>query len=555
MRVPPPPRRCFRDAGSPTSDRVLLRHAAPHRVLRLVNNVWFALGGIRLLRAPKVVLALTPPPWIQNIGDQAQTVAILAWIRRTFPDRAILELNQSETGYFLPALRLLIRPHDLILLHSGGNLGDRYPATERPRRALIRGFPRNRIVSLPQTICFADTEAGRAERDATAASYGTHPDLRLICRDRVSARAAVAMFPRAKLYCLPDFVLSLPSMATPPAADGPPILICRRLDRESRHDAATWDALAGRLASPVTFWDTRLDEPIPPGQREARLAETLRLVAAHRVVVTDRFHAIVFAILCGRPCVALPAIDHKVSSSRHWFRGVLYAETPDDVPALVEQALTRGFVPEEDWNARYFDRLAELLGLGRSAPVAPESVAPAPATRLAGRWQPVAPYQRPAQLHEDGDALRFEGAADSDDEWCFVRTAGDWHDFTWTLDVCRHTDFREFAFNFRYHDFDNRYRYRFEGGRLYFDKKQHGRWHNHLASVPVSLPLGVSRRIEITARGERFVCFVDGRLALASRDADLAGGGLAVVAWETDGRTPIRASVRGARVRRPGVAA
>src|SRR5687768_4021335 len=97
----------YRDSGSPTSRLVLMPHPAPNRALRLLNNIFFLVRHARLAFAPKLLYGLTPPPWIQNIGDQAQTLAILNWFARSAPGLHVLELNQSECAYFISSLRLL----------------------------------------------------------------------------------------------------------------------------------------------------------------------------------------------------------------------------------------------------------------------------------------------------------------------------------------------------------------------------------------------------------------------------------------------------------------
>jgi pyruvyl transferase EpsI len=529
---------------------VLIRHARPSRFLRLVNNTYYLLRHIHLAFRPKLLYALTPPPWIQNIGDQAQVLAILAWFQKAAPGVAVWELNQSESAYFLPALSVLLRTRDVIFLHSGGNLGDRYMGTESARRLIIQKFPRNKIVSLPQTICFSDTPGGQAELKKSSAIYGAHRNLTLICRDRVSARTATGIFPDAKLFCLPDFVLSLPKRRTRRPDSAAPILICRRRDQESLYSEDDWHGLATRLPLPYRYFDTRFPEPIQPAERRQRLAETLNLIEDHRVVVTDRFHAIIFAILCRRPCVALPTIDHKVTASRFWFRGVLYASNLEEAPALVAQALDRGFVEEEDWNAVYFDRLPALLGLRPLADAAPG--ASGPETSLMNKWRPVAPYQQAAHVRAERAMIVFEGQAATDDEWCYLSAQDGhqrWGDLVWTIEVCKYTDFREFAFNFRCGDFDNRYRYRFEAGRLYFDKRLAGRWYNHLSSVPFNMVTQVWYRLRIEASGDLFSCFVDDDLIMQNADPDLAMGGVAVVLWESDGKTVLNGAIRNAAIR------
>ena len=138
----------------------------------------------------KILYGITPPRTLSNVGDQAQAVAIHRWFRRHFPEFTVVEIDKDLSARPLPNLRREFIDGDLVFLHSGGNLGDRGIYSERGRRNLIELFSHLPVVSLPQTVHFSDSEAGRAEKERSAAIYGRHPRLTVLGRDRESARLA-----------------------------------------------------------------------------------------------------------------------------------------------------------------------------------------------------------------------------------------------------------------------------------------------------------------------------------------------------------------------------
>lgn len=121
-----------------------------------------------------------------------------------------------------------------------------------------------------------------------------------------------------------------------------------------------------------------------------------------------------------------------------------------------------------------------------------------------------------------------------------------WVDYRWCFTVRRLTDFRELQFAFRYRDFYNRYRYRFEDGCLHFDIVHRGTFYNSLSRVECQLDVDQWYRVEIEVVGNVFSCRVGGRLV--SRDCDptarFRSGPIAVILWEDDGITPIGAQIR-----------
>lgn len=155
-------------------------------------------------------------------------------------------------------------------------------------------------------------------------------------------------------------------------------------------------------------------------------------------------------------------------------------------------------------------------------------------------------YQVPEELTVQDGIMAFSTAAKTNDEWDYIfldPAHCRWSDFSWQLTIKRITSFREFALNFRYQDFDNRYRYRFEDDKLFFDKKVRGEWINNIASIPFTMDLGRWYQVRIEACTTVFRCYVDGQLALENVDCDLADGSICVILWEDDGRTPMQAEV------------
>lgn len=316
---------------------------------------------------PRVVYALTPTANLRNVGDQAQVVAIERWLARHYPDHPIVELDKNLVLACTDELKRRITPRDLIFLHSGGNLGDRGRWSEAARRVMIESFPHNRIVSLPQTIFFSDTPLGRHERAISHDVYARHPKLTVMGRDRISGEIAAELFPNAQIATMPDFVLSLRAQdfaLTPDPAHAARIMLCLRQDDESAFDQTRRLAIMDSLGRPATLYDTTLDHDIPATDRVRILTETLSLFSGHQAVVTDRFHGLIFAILCRKPAVVLPTVDHKLTSAIAWFKDIPNIQLSQElsgVPAALERVLATPVAAYPDFNALYFDRLPRII--------------------------------------------------------------------------------------------------------------------------------------------------------------------------------------------------
>jgi hypothetical protein len=166
-------------------------------------------------------------------------------------------------------------------------------------------------------------------------------------------------------------------------------------------------------------------------------------------------------------------------------------------------------------------------------------------------WLLMKPYQSSEDLTFSKTHILFETAANTADEWDYIYLDSNkyqWKNYSWKFNAIRHTEFREFAFNFRNQDFDNRYRYRFEENKIFFDKKIKGSWINNIASTPFIMELGRSYQIKIDSYDSIFRCWVDGQLMLENVDTDISKGSISIILWEDNGKTNIRADVYNNRV-------
>lgn len=92
----------------------------------------------------------------------------------------------------------------IILLHGGGNFGDLYPHHQILREAVVQKFPNNKIVYMPQTVHFKDSE--KMERSASIIRQ--HKNLTIFCRDTRSHKILSEKFCNNVIMC-PDMAHSL----------------------------------------------------------------------------------------------------------------------------------------------------------------------------------------------------------------------------------------------------------------------------------------------------------------------------------------------------------
>lgn len=182
---------------------------------------------------PQSIVAYVDYPLYRNIGD------LMIWLgtERWMTESGLQVLGRWHIGNFrFPRLRSEVA----IVLQGGGNFGDLY-AHQSFREEVVRRYPRNRIVFLPQTMYFA-----RAAHIETAARIlNGHTQLHLMLRDRNSFERAQSVFYSATCHLAPDMAVFLHPIHTTlrlaPRLDPERAIYLLRQDRER---SAADDAVA-----------------------------------------------------------------------------------------------------------------------------------------------------------------------------------------------------------------------------------------------------------------------------------------------------------------------
>lgn len=320
-------------------------------------------------------------PHHPNLGDLAQLICTREWIKKTYPDYKLIEAGQ----FFIPfdnhleshflnldvlkllLLQLLIYKGDLLIGHSGYFFVDHHSGW-LAYELIIRKFPNNRFVILPQTVNFFDPFV--IER--VKKSFSNSHNLTLLCRDEISFKKAQALFEGIHLLLFPDIVTSLiGTKSFHNRRDG--ILFCLRDDVEAFYSEEEINTLINRFTNiHIEKVDTTLKLPIKEVQRRTNfyIEDMIRKMSTFQVVVTDRYHGTIFSAIASTPVVVINSSDHKLSSGVNWFPKdifgdmVQYANDLDDAYLKIKNMLSQGKNRKDNppyFKEKYWDKLIDFI--------------------------------------------------------------------------------------------------------------------------------------------------------------------------------------------------
>lgn len=210
-----------------------------------------------------------------------------------------------------------------ILLHGGGNFGDLYPAHNQLRSTIVRRFPNNTIVLMPQSVVYRDERLAAAD----AAVFASHRSLTLLARTAESLEKLGTHFNATPRALSPDaaFMLGPVLPDCEPTVDIAFLLrsdIERRMEEHNKTDAVLQSLQARNVTYTVDDWlgwqqyAHVTHETLDQALASLKLHVANRILCRGRVVVSDRMHAMILALLMGRPFVGFDNNNRKLSSYR-----------------------------------------------------------------------------------------------------------------------------------------------------------------------------------------------------------------------------------------------
>lgn len=278
----------------------------------------------------------TPPHG--NIGDSAIAEATVAFLKAV-GYKHIYEVPCPD--YYL--VKRLMKRHgkeNLICFHGGGNMGEIYFANEVLRRDVIRSFPDNRIILMPQTVDYSENDRGRKELQKSIKIYGEHKRLTIFAREKISYERMKQYYPHNSVYLVPDIVLSW-KLDFPEEILRKDILFCLRKDAESKYGLDKrqhFYRMVKNYFDNIVETDTWIPGNIMPSDRNELVIQKLLEFKRAYLVITDRLHGMIFAAITGTPCIVIPNSNHKVESEYEWLKELEYIKLLQD-PGRLENTI------------------------------------------------------------------------------------------------------------------------------------------------------------------------------------------------------------------------
>lgn len=341
------------------------------------RNKCYAIGAIKKLLEVDITqkrIWYFCVPTHSNLGDQAQACCIEKYFRKFFSDHIVFKLSNNAFDFYeekiLMILKEKIKETDLIFFQSGYTFTGIHPY-ENMHRKIVENFPYNKIVFLPQTVKFKNQKILENVQNF----YGKYDNIYFFAWDKISYDIYKSIFPEHRnVHCFPDIVTTEIGNYDFNNNERNGILLCVRNDVEKLYSFQEISLFKEKLQkiAKVSLSDTN-SETKENSLKEywKKIEETIDDYAQYQVIITDRYHGTIFALIANTPVIILKTTDHKVVTGADWFEGVyedyVYVVNDLEEASQVAQQIVTGFeyrkLPSY-FKEKYYDRLKDIIEYG-----------------------------------------------------------------------------------------------------------------------------------------------------------------------------------------------
>lgn len=256
-------------------------------------------------------------PTTGNIGDHA----ILFGEEKVLTDRDIkyFRVSAKEMLYFFDLnLNKKVSKEDYIFITGGGNIGSLWRNEQERINKVLHDFKHNKIIIFPETVYYHDNEFGRMCLELDKAYYDSCEDLTIYSRD-MKTYDFLKNNLSIKTELIKDMALNLDYKNKDIPLKRKGIIFCIRNDKEKKLDSRQIKILIEEMKEKypnekIKFIDTVKTNKTEYGYKDGKkeFIKIIKLFQKSKIVVTDRLHGMIMAVITDTPCIALNNTSGKV---------------------------------------------------------------------------------------------------------------------------------------------------------------------------------------------------------------------------------------------------
>lgn len=318
----------------------------------------------------RFLIYLTPA--YENLGDQAIYLAEKEFLKRNFGENSPLGITGELYRKFRDEIKQYITERDIIMVTGGGFLGSLWPEENTAFLNIVEDFQDNPILVFPQTVYFQKDEDGNRLILKMRQVLKGHKKIFFCARDKATYEVMQKndLIEKEKIALFPDMVTFLDKVQKNfQTGIQQKVLFCLRNDSEKVCHGDMINRIIKKIEEShlqIEYGDTVKESKLYEKEMVDKISAKWSSFAQYRLIVTDRLHGMLFAIILGRPCIVLNNCSGKVEGTYQWLSYLDYVKFVRDGDKVEDKIdfLLKKQVPclyDNEPLLPYFNKLADII--------------------------------------------------------------------------------------------------------------------------------------------------------------------------------------------------
>lgn len=287
----------------------------------------------RLANKNKKKFVLLATPNYGNLGDQALKFGEIKFVNEYFKEYEIVDIPLDKLSISLSILKKELTNKDIVGLQAGGNSGTLYPGIHQSQLNALEYLKEKNIIIFPQTFYFENDENGKKVLKETYNIYKSIDKFIIFVRDKASFDYLKKKMPNLNVLLVPDMALNLNVSVKSKKRKGALLLLRRDSEKTlSLSKEVELIKVIKKNYTQVKRLDTHIyEEDISSKYALEELKKLLKQYANSELIVTDRLHGMIFAVLTDTPCIVLKSKSKKIEGVYNWLKDNSYIRLVDNI--------------------------------------------------------------------------------------------------------------------------------------------------------------------------------------------------------------------------------
>lgn len=246
-----------------------------------------------------------------NIGDHAIIYAEYKLLEKL--QIKAFEISTYEEEKYFDYIKQNISKDATISITGGGFIGSQWLQEEELVNKVIENFKEHKIIIFPATLYFKDDEQGKRELEKSIQIINNAKNIKIFAREDKTYEFAKNTYVNAEVTLVPDIVLSLDNVSYNTVRDG--VLLCLRKDVEgilTQEDKENLYNAINSYDTNIKQTDTVVSYSIKAEDRNEEIEKKIKEFSCAKIVITDRLHGMIFAVITNTPCIVMGNYNYKV---------------------------------------------------------------------------------------------------------------------------------------------------------------------------------------------------------------------------------------------------